>query len=64
MLEALAAHGLTLQNFSSVQEQQMGGWTQVAAHGTGASLPTYVCMYVMNGFDGSIYIILFRRLID
>lgn len=29
VLEALAKHGLTLQNFSSVQEQQMGGWTQV-----------------------------------
>ena len=40
VLEALAKHGLTLQNFSSIQEQQLGGWTQVAAHGTGASLPT------------------------
>jgi hypothetical protein len=29
VLEALSKHGLTLQNFSSVQEQQMGGWTQV-----------------------------------
>lgn len=28
-------HGLTLQNFSSIQEQQLAGWTQVAAHGTG-----------------------------
>jgi len=40
VLAALAQHGLTLENFSSVQEQQLGGWTQVAAHGTGASLPT------------------------
>lgn len=40
VLEALGRHGLTLQNFSSIQEQQLGGWTQVAAHGTGASLPT------------------------
>ena len=40
VLEALGKHGLTLQNFSSIQEQQLGGWTQVAAHGTGASLPT------------------------
>lgn len=40
VLEALKPHGLTLQNFSSIQEQQLGGWTQVAAHGTGASLPT------------------------
>ena len=32
--------GLTLANFSSIKEQQMGGWTQVAAHGTGATLST------------------------
>lgn len=40
VLRALAEHGLTLENFSSVQEQQVAGWTQVAAHGTGATLPT------------------------
>ena len=40
VLDALAAEGLTLENFSSIQEQQIGGWTQVAAHGTGCSLPT------------------------
>eukprot|EP00899_Mesostigma_viride_P000967 jgi/Mesvir1/10871/Mv14212-RA.1 len=40
VLRALKPYNLTLQNFSSIQEQQMGGWTQVAAHGTGASLPT------------------------
>jgi L-galactono-1,4-lactone dehydrogenase len=40
VLKALKAHGLTLENFSSIQEQQMAGWTQVAAHGTGISLPT------------------------
>jgi len=40
VLKALAERGLTLENFSSIQEQQMGGWTQVAAHGTGCSLPT------------------------
>jgi L-galactono-1,4-lactone dehydrogenase len=40
VLDALRQYGLTLQNFSSIQDQQMGGWTQVAAHGTGASLPT------------------------
>lgn len=32
VLEALSKHGLTLQNFSSIQEQQMGGWTQVHIH--------------------------------
>ena len=30
-MRALAKHGLTLANFSSIKEQQMGGWTQVAA---------------------------------
>lgn len=40
VLKELRKHGLTLQNFSSIQEQQIAGWTQVAAHGTGCSLPT------------------------
>lgn len=40
LLTALSARGLTLENFSSIQEQQLGGWTQVAAHGTGILLPT------------------------
>lgn len=39
VLTELAKHGLTLSNFSSIQEQQMGGWTQVSAHGTGITLP-------------------------
>lgn len=40
ILKELSKHGLTLQNFSSIQEQQIAGWTQVAAHGTGCTLPT------------------------
>lgn len=40
LLKELSKLGLTLANFSSIKEQQMGGWTQVAAHGTGATLPT------------------------
>ena len=40
VLHELRKHDLTLQNFSSITEQQMGGWTQVAAHGTGCALPT------------------------
>jgi len=36
ILKELSKYGLTLQNFSSIQEQQIAGWTQVAAHGTGA----------------------------
>eukprot|EP00939_MAST-03C_sp_MAST-3C-sp1_P001413 g1413.t1 len=38
ILDTLSRYGLTLENFSSIQEQQIGGWTQVAAHGTGAAL--------------------------
>lgn len=40
VLKELSKHGLTLENFSSIQEQQMAGWTQVSAHGTGCSLST------------------------
>ena len=40
VLKELNKYDLTLENFSSIQEQQMGGWTQVAAHGTGCTLPT------------------------
>lgn len=39
VLSTLAKHGLTLSNFSSIQEQQIGGWTQVSAHGTGLFSP-------------------------
>ena len=41
VLSELKKVGLTLQNFSSIQEQQIGGWMQVAAHGTGS-------YYVLN----------------
>ena len=34
ILKALKEFNLTLENFSSIQEQQIAGWTQVAAHGT------------------------------
>uniref|UniRef100_A0A061QTN3 L-galactono-1,4-lactone dehydorogenase n=1 Tax=Tetraselmis sp. GSL018 TaxID=582737 RepID=A0A061QTN3_9CHLO len=39
VVEALRPHGLTLQNFASIREQQIGGFTQVGAHGTGAAIP-------------------------
>jgi len=35
VLEELKKHGLTLQNFSSIYEQQLGGWTQVLDFGKG-----------------------------
>lgn len=40
VLKELSKYGLTLENFSSIQEQQLAGWTQVAAHGTGCQLST------------------------
>ncbi|CAJ1388962.1 unnamed protein product [Effrenium voratum] len=39
ILEELRKRGLTLENFSSITEQQAAGWTQVSAHGTGARIP-------------------------
>lgn len=39
VVDELRPHGLTLQNFASIMEQQVGGFTQVSAHGTGATIP-------------------------
>ena len=39
ILIELSKRGLTLENFSSIKEQQIAGWTQVSAHGTGCTLP-------------------------
>lgn len=39
VVEALRPHGLTLENLASINLQQIGGFIQVGAHGTGASIP-------------------------
>ncbi|XP_073278725.1 L-galactono-1,4-lactone dehydrogenase, mitochondrial-like isoform X1 [Primulina huaijiensis] len=39
LVDGIKEHGLTLQNFASIREQQIGGIVQVGAHGTGATLP-------------------------
>lgn len=39
VIDALRAHGMTLPNLASIAEQQMGGFIQVGAHGTGALIP-------------------------
>ncbi|CAO2831640.1 unnamed protein product [Amaranthus hypochondriacus] len=39
LVDHLKDFGLTLQNFASIREQQIGGILQVGAHGTGAKLP-------------------------
>lgn len=35
----LRPRGLTLQNYASIREQTIGGFTQVSAHGTGSTIP-------------------------
>jgi len=39
VVEALRWYGLTLQNYASISEQQIGGFMQAGAHGTGAAIP-------------------------
>ncbi|KAL8213745.1 hypothetical protein R6Q57_003194 [Mikania cordata] len=39
LVDAIKDYGITLQNFASIREQQVGGFIQVGAHGTGAKLP-------------------------
>lgn len=39
VVEHLRPYGLTLQNFASIREQQIGGFIQTGAHGTGAAIP-------------------------
>lgn len=39
VLAALGDYGLTLENLASIADQQIGGFVQVGAHGTGATLP-------------------------
>lgn len=39
VVDALREHNLTLENYASIREQQIGGFTQVGAHGTGAAIP-------------------------
>ena len=39
VVEALRPHGLTLMNYASITEQQIGGLIQVGAHGTGSNIP-------------------------
>lgn len=39
VVEAIRSHGLTLQNYASIKEQQIGGFVQIGAHGTGARIP-------------------------
>jgi L-galactono-1,4-lactone dehydrogenase len=38
VIDALREHGLTLPNLASIAEQQMGGFVQIGAHGTGAKI--------------------------
>jgi len=46
LLNTLNKYNLTLQNFSSITEQTLAGWTQVAAHGAGIQFSTVDDMIV------------------
>lgn len=39
LLHVLREYGWTLPNLASIAEQQLGGFVQVSAHGTGATIP-------------------------
>ena len=39
VVEELRPYGLTLENYASIREQQLGGFIQTGAHGTGAAIP-------------------------
>ena len=39
VVDALREYNLTLPNLASIAEQQMGGFVQIGAHGTGANIP-------------------------
>merc|ERR1719502_1195081 len=58
LVEALRPYGLTLQNYASIAEQQIGGFMQVGAHGTGLCVPpvdqTVVSMKLVTPARGTI----------
>jgi len=39
LVDALKPYGLTLMNYASIKEQEIGGFVQAGAHGTGAYIP-------------------------
>ena len=57
--DELRKHGLTLQNYASIREQTIGGFTQIGAHGSGAAIPpvddTVVRMRIVTPGKGTIY---------
>jgi len=58
--DELRKHGLTLQNYASIREQTIGGFTQIGAHGSGAAIPpvddTVVRMKIATPGKGTIYV--------
>jgi L-galactono-1,4-lactone dehydrogenase len=58
VLDALREHGLTLNNLASINLQQVGGFVQAGAHGTGATLPpaeeTVVSMRIVTPGAGTL----------
>lgn len=39
VVEALRPHGMTLENYASINEQTLGGFYNAGCHGTGAAIP-------------------------
>lgn len=56
--DALRPMGMSLENYASIREQTVGGFTQVSAHGTGAGIPpvdeTVVAMKLITPAQGLI----------
>jgi L-galactono-1,4-lactone dehydrogenase len=60
LLDTLRSHGWTLPNLASISEQQLGGFVQVSAHGTGATIPPVddfvVAMTLITPSKGKIHL--------
>jgi L-galactono-1,4-lactone dehydrogenase len=57
-VDELRTHGLTLENFASIAEQQIGGFISVSTHGTGAAIPPHdeqvVSLKVVTPAEGTV----------
>uniref|UniRef100_A0A7S3Z880 FAD-binding PCMH-type domain-containing protein n=1 Tax=Lotharella globosa TaxID=91324 RepID=A0A7S3Z880_9EUKA len=60
LVDALKPYGLTLPNYASIKEQEIGGFVSAGAHGTGAYIPplddTVVAMHLVTPARGGIEI--------
>ena len=54
LADALKPHGLTLQNYASIREQQIGGFTQVWDAKSVGACQTWVVAYGHGGAAGDV----------